>query len=205
MTEQDPLQIIPPQYTGTDIEVHATAEFESTEDAAEFFIVARRRLLNVNEWHKVAGLVSASFQAIDKDGNKVNRPIEKGDYMRVDIPGPVSKEGDGYDWVTAEEVKEINTGEIQSIGFRVRPVANPFGDTNNIAHFYDDSSTSNFIVMREGKRITAGIVDRNTKPNEATSSLTDKVRGTAIGLGAIAIFSRLQWQSLANGIVNTKK
>ncbi|HUS02227.1 MAG TPA: hypothetical protein VMY77_10895, partial [Chitinophagaceae bacterium] len=76
---------------------------------------------------------------------------------------------------------------------------------NNIAHFYDDSSTSNFIVTREGKKITASIIDRNIKPNDDTSSVTDKIRGTAIGLSAIAFFSRLQWQGLADGIVKTKK
>ena len=201
MQHHDILDIVPEHYTGTDIEVKATAEFEETSGAIDFFTIAKQRLLNVNQWHAVAGIISASFKAVDKDGNKLDRSVVKGDHMRVDIPGPGSAEGDGYDWVMIEDVKEINNDDVQSTGFRVRPVSNPSGDTKNVAHFYDPSSTSNFIVTREGKKVTASIIDRNIKPNTATKSLTDKVRGTAVGLSAIAFFSKLQWQNLADGIV----
>lgn len=90
-------------------------------------------------------------------------------------------------------------------GFRVRPVANPLGDKKSIAHFYDDSATSNFIITREGKKITASIIDKNLVPNDDTQSLTDKIRDTAVGMSAIAGFSKIQWQNLANGLVERKK
>jgi len=101
-----------------------------------------------------------------------------------------------------EELKEVATGDKQSIGFRVRPSQNPFGTKNETAHFYSNEATSNFIVMREKLRISAWIIDRNIKPNDHSESLTDKIRDTAVGMGAIGLFSKVQWQNLANGLVN---
>ncbi len=201
MKQKDIIKIIPDQYTGIEIEAEASIDLKNNNDAALFYNTVKARLLKVNEWHHVSGIISAVFQATDDSGNEVNRNIQKGDYLRVDIPGPGSKAGDGYDWVTVEELKEISDGDIQSVGFRVRPASNPSGDKKSIAHFYDESSTSNFIVTREGKNVTAHIVDRNIKPNDDTASVTDKIRDTAIGMSALAGFSKIQWQNLANGLV----
>src|SRR3954451_17073447 len=205
MKQKDYPEIIPANYTGKTIEAEAWAEMKDDTEAKNFYGIVKERLLNVNEWHHVAGMVSATFQLIDKSGKRVKRNAEKGDYIKVDIPGPGSKEGDGYDWVYIEELKEVADENIQSIGFRVRPSANPFGDAKNIAHFYDDSATSNFAVSRENKKVSATIIDCNVKPNDDTESAMDKVRHFAVGVGAIASFSKIQWQNLAEGLIKQKK
>ncbi len=204
MKQKDYLQLIPSQYTGSEIEAEASVEIEDG-DPLVFFSVAKERLLNVKNWHKTAGMVSADFQIVDKNGNKLNREIKKGDFMRIDIPGPGSKEGDGHDWVEVEDLKEYSQGNIQSIGFRVRPVSNPLGEKDVIAHFYNDTATSCFILTREGKKFSASIIDSNIKPNDEAVSFTDKIRNTAIGMSAIASFSKIQWQQLANGLVESIK
>lgn len=204
MKTKDYLQLIPPQYTGSEIEAEASVDLDPAE-AAQHFAVAKERLLNVKKWHETAGIVSADFQIVDANGNEYDRLISKGDFMRVDIPGPGSKEGDGYDWVTVEELKEYNEGDVQSIGFRVRPVSNPQTDKDVIAHFYDAGSTSTFIVTREGNKLTASIIDSNIKSNDEATNLTDKIRNTAVGMSAIASFSKIQWQQLANGLVKVVK
>lgn len=71
---------------------------------------------------------------------------------KIDIPGPGSSEGDGYDCVCVEDVKEVSEGDMQSTGFHVRPSQNPFGEKNETAHFYSNEATSNFIVTREGNK-----------------------------------------------------
>ena len=200
METHDYLQLVPIQSTGFEIEAEASIEI-TVGDPLALFSLAKDRLLNVKNWHKTAGIVSADFQIVEKDGNEPVRPIRKGDYMRVDIPGPGSKEGDGYDWVTAEELKEYQQGDVQSVGFRVRPVSNPLSEKDVIAHFYDEASTSSFIITREGKRITASIIDSNIKPNDEAASLTDKLRNTAVGVSAITSFSKIQWQKLADGLI----
>ncbi len=197
--------IIPQQYSGKEIEAEASVVLKDENAAVIFYDEVKKRLLNVNNWHRLAGIVSATFQVYDNNGKEVTRNVQKGDYLRVDIPGPGSKEGHGYDWVLVEELNEINENEIQSIGFRVRPAANPAGDREHIAHFYDQSATSCFIIIREGKELISYIIDNNTKANDDTQSITDKIRHTVVGMTAIGSFSKIQWQNLANGLLTQKK
>ncbi len=204
MKQKDFTGIVPAQYTGKEIEAEASVELKDDNAAKIFFDAVKERLLRVNNWHRIAGIISARFQLIDANGEEVNRNAAKGDYLKIDIPGPGSKEGGGYDWVCIEDVREVAEGDMQSTGFRVRPTQNPFGNKNETAHFYSDESTSNFIVTREKTRISAWIIDRNIKPNEDAESLMDKIRDTAAGMSAIASFSKIQWQMLAEGLIEKK-
>lgn len=201
MKHVDSLGIIPTQYTGTVIEAHAVSELENVSEAKAFFQIAKSRLLRVNNWNQVAGVVSAVFQLVDATGQEVDRDVIQGDYFKINIPGPGSKEGDGYDWVLVETVKEINEEENQTTGFRIRPAANPFNQHPETAHFYSAEATGNFIIMRRKNEIIAWIVDNNLKPNGEANSLADKLRNAAVGRGAIGLFSKLQWQGLADGIL----
>lgn len=205
MSFKDYTGILPKQYTGTQIEAEANVVLSNTEEAMDQYELAKERLLTCNNWHRVAGLISASFQIVDTAGKEVNRKVQKGDFLKIDIPGPGSKAGGGYDWVKVEEVKEMSDNDTQSIAFRVRPTSNPTVDKNDIAHFYDSSATSNFIVTREGAKLTATIIDRNTKPNDDAHSTIDKLRDSVVGTGALASFSKIQWQNLAEGIVQEKQ
>jgi hypothetical protein len=201
MKQKDRLGIVPPQFTGQEIETASTQVLKTEANAESLYNEARKKLLDVNNWNKVAGIVTARFQIIDEKGKEVNREVKKGDYLRIDIPGPGSKEGDGYDWVFVEEMNEINNGSVQSAGFRVRPDKNPFGEKNETAHFYSKEATSSFIIIRENTKVISWIVDRNLLPNTESGSLVDKVRDVAIGISAIAGFSKVQWQGLADGLI----
>lgn len=204
MKQRDYTRIVPPQFTGKEIEADATRELENETAARSFFEIAKKRLLDVNNWNKIAGAITAQFQVIDEKGKEVNREVKKGDYLRINIPGPGSKEGDGYDWVCVEEIKEINKEFVQSAGFRVRPNENPFGEKNETAHFYSNEASSSFIITREHVKIISWIIDRNLLPNTESTSIVDKVRDLAVGVSAIAGFSKIQWQGLADGLVKSK-
>lgn len=201
MKHHDILGIIPTQYTGTALEAEAVVELADETAAKVFFQTAKRRLLEVNNWHEVAGLVSAAFQLTDARGQEVDREVAQGDHFKIDIPGPGSKEGGGYDWVVVEMMSELYEGENETIGFRIRPAGNPFNQHTAIAHFYAPEATGNFMIMRRQKKVIAWIVDHNLKTNDKAETLIDKVRNATVGTGAIALFSKLQWQALADGIV----
>ena len=205
MKQKDFTGIVPDQYMGQEIETESSIDLKSENEAQAFYEVAKARLLNVNNWHSIAGIVSGHFQLTDAHGEKLNRNVEIGDYFRIDIPGPGSSEGDGYDWVYVEDLKEITQENVQSIGFRVRPSENPLGEKNEIAHFYTDDATSNFIVTREGNTVTAIIIDRNLKPNDESESIADRIRHVAVGIGAIGLFSKIQWKNLTDGLVKQAK
>jgi hypothetical protein len=124
-----------------------------------------------------------------------------GDYFKIDIPGPGPATGDGYDWVRIEAVEEINNPEVESVLVRVRPASNPQNANPDVAHFFSEEATSNFVVQRTGTRVTAEVHGRNEKPNTAAEALVDKVRNTAVAAGAMTAFSKLQWKNLVNGLV----
>jgi hypothetical protein len=204
MQKKDYSGVTPEQYDGGKIDTASSAEFQSVDEAKAFYRAVKLRLLNVNEWQKLAGKLLASFQVTDELGNPLNRMVKEGDYIKIDIPGPGSKSGDGFDWVHVEAIDETVTDDIESIGMRVRPAPNPQKEPGDVSHFYSQQATSNFIVTREGTKLTAAIYDRNVEPNQDAENLSDKVRHVLTGAGAMTLFSKIQWKELANGLIKAK-
>ena len=201
MKTQDYTGILPAQYTGKEIIAEASVTMPTLHEAITLFNHSKKRLLLVDKWQDLSGMASADFCAMDEEGNETGNAIEKGNLLRVDIPGPGNSDGDGYDWVLVEELKEVDDNKIQAIAFRVRPTRNPKGNTNNIAHFYDKEATSSFIITRKGTTVYADIIDRNIKPNNDTDSIVDTIRNMPVAIGAIGLLSKVQWQSLAEGLL----
>lgn len=203
MENKDYTGIVPRHEKGVRIDSEDSVELKSAEEAKQFFKTVERRLLHVNGWNELAGKLSATFQLVDSKGNEVSRPVEQGDFFKIDVPGPGSQSGEGYDWVQVEEVRKMSEGDVESVGIRVRPASNPQNEKKDVAHFYSEESTSNFLVTREGATVSACIYDRNTKPNPQADTLMDKVRHATVGAGGVALFSKLQWTSLIKGLLQT--
>ena len=202
MSEKKISHIVPPQQSGKAIDAESSVELKNEREAKEFFATVRERLKNVNQWKSYAGNISANFQLVDQYGVEVQRKIEKGDYLKIDIPGPGTKSGDGYDWVRIEEVISTSAPDLESFGFRVRPADNPQNIESETVHFYSRESTSSFIVERNRNNITASIHDRNTKPNKEANRPSDKIRDAVVGTAGAITFSKIQWKNLTDGLVS---
>jgi hypothetical protein len=194
-------EIIPEQTTGIATNTESETLLPDEDAAKRFFEVVRQRLLHVNGWQKLAGEATASFQLTDAAGEPVDRTPQPGDHLKIDIPGPGSQSGDGYDWVQIEVVEEEHEPDSDCQLIRVRPATNPTNDKADVAHFFSEEATSSFVVKREGTKITAGVYGRNEKPNTAAETIVDKIRNTTIATGAISGFAKIQWKSLVNGLV----
>lgn len=205
MEEKNYSGVIPENQSGKPIDIVKSIQLDDITEAKAFFNTAKDRLLHVNNWENITGSGLANFQLVDSTGNEVNRPVQKGDFFKIDIPGPGPAAGDGYDWVRVEELEEVSEADVESVGIRVRPTLSPLNESKDVAHFYSQESTSSFTVTREGNKITAGIYDRNTKPNKSADSIKDKVRDIAVGSGAVTAFSRVQWQNLADGLLKKEE
>ena len=129
-------EIVPDQQTGKAIDAESSIELTDENEARPFFTEVKSRLQNVNQWHEYAGALLASFQLVDKNGIEVQREARKGDYFKIDIPGPGSKSGDGFDWVQIEDESYTSTQDGEQFGFRVRPTDNPQSKEQDVAHFY---------------------------------------------------------------------
>lgn len=207
MKNPDERDIVPEQKTGTEVNTEHTISLENREQAEKLFKTAAQRLLDVNNWEQLCGTGSANFQLTDPHGNYITRTATEGDHFKIDIPGPGSVEGKGYDWVRIEKIEESIDCERdnESIAIRVRPATNPTTPGNEVAHFFNEEATSSFIIEREGISVKAGVYGRNEKPNTVIKNLVDKARNAVVALGAISGISSVQWQKLSRGLIEGEK
>ncbi|HSB93354.1 MAG TPA: hypothetical protein VLC28_09565 [Flavitalea sp.] len=194
---------VPDQHTGAETNTAYSYDAKNIEQAIAKFDLVKQRLLDINHWQDYAGTATASFELTDERGKPTNDKVREGFYFKIDIPGPGSKAGRGYDWVRVEYVAEEGheSSDSQSMMIRVRPSDNPTTNEDDTAHFYSSEATSNFIVKREGNKITAAVHGRNEKPNTETERVLDKTRNAAVGATAAAGISTIQWNLLVKGLI----
>jgi hypothetical protein len=198
--------IAPPQYKGGRKDIDHAVIAANENDARKLFMAARSRLVDVNHWEDYAKPVSATFRLTDAGGLEVNRTAEIGDHFKIRLPAPGPVEGRGYDWVRIEAIEDVSngSGRTEHIAIRVRPAPSPEQKGENVAHFFNDDSTSSFVLERRGKEITAAVYGRNEVPNTETSNTVDKVRNAVVGVTAMLGLSNIQWKNLVKGLLETR-
>lgn len=200
----EPEETIPEHQEGNDVNVQDSVQLSDEAEAKRFYAIVKERLLNVNGWKDLAGSLGADFHLTNDAGQVIDGPPHKGNYFKIDIPGPGILSGKGYDWVRIEEVQDESKSDVEFVAIRVRPAASPLNDEKDVAHFYSDEATSNFIVRREGTKVIVGVYGRNEKPNTNAETIVDKIRNVFVGTGAVAGFSKLQWKALVNGLLERR-
>ncbi|MEO8150291.1 MAG: hypothetical protein ABI723_21840 [Bacteroidia bacterium] len=192
---------MPKQQSGNECHVMHGLTLSDEASAKVFFLLLKKKFLNVNGWHQIAGPALSKFILTDGNGNKVNRDVKQGDYFKIDIPGPGPLAGAGYDWVRVEAIEEINQQGEEKISIRVRPAANPTNNDTDVAHFFTGEATSTFEIKRLHEKITAAVYGRNENPNTAVEKLTDKARNAITATGAVNGLAKLQWENLVRGLL----
>lgn len=195
---------LPEEEEGSQKDIDAKQEMSTIEEAKQLFTDAKNRLLQVNNWDKICGQGSAKFEVTDENGNKAEGVPKVGYHFKIDIPAPGTKTGEGFDWVKVEAIEQNEDADNDNefILMRVRPSSNPLAANDEIAHFFSDKATSNFLVMREKKVVTAAVLGRNEVANtEIKVSFFDKIRNAIVGIGAAGGLSNPQWKSLVNGLL----
>jgi len=193
------------QEEGTQAHIVEIIEAADPQEAKLLFLKARERLFDISHWENISEGLSASFDLTDKNGNIKEGFPEKGDHIRIDIPGPGSSAGKGYDWVRVEMIEDKRAGDSDrewSI-IKVRPSEDPVMQ-EGVAHFFEAIATSSFIVTREDTKLSAEVHGRNEKPNKKSKKLADKIRNTVTGTLATAGIAKIQWQKLVKGLLNIK-
>lgn len=199
MEERNYTGIIPPQEEGTEIKAEESRDYNDSDAAKAAYESAKQRLLRVNGWHSLG--LRAEFQLVNARAEEVDGPASEGLYFRIDIPGPGTIAGDGYDWVRVQQIAEYNSPDVQSIALQVKPAPNPTEPEAETTHFYSDKSTSTFTVTREGNKLIVAVYDRNIESNTESERIPDKLRNAVVGAAGMTIFSKLEWEDLAEGLV----
>ena len=195
---------VPEQQRGSEMNAVAKRAFNNIQDSSDFYRIARQRLLDVNAWGVLSSLPSATFILCDSTGTPVQRSAVEGDFIKIDIPGPGTHSGDGYDWVCIEYIGEESLNGTDQISLRARPCANPKQHDGDTAHFFTSVATSTFQIKRIGSEVFAEEHGRNELPNTDTDYLIDNIRNTLVGLSAKIGLSYPQWKGLVEGLVSQK-
>ena len=190
------------QENGKNINAESVAELGNTEAATALFEKAKARLFDVNHWQDFAGKALAHFQITDSSGNNTDGPVREGCFFKIDVPGPATEDGEGFDWVHVESVSAYESVDVESVAIRVRPASNPASAHRETAHFYSSDSTSTFTVTREKTKVTAAVYDRNIKANTETEGVIDQVRNFLVGVAGKITGSKIQWKSLTDGLID---
>jgi len=195
-------QFVPGQYTGSQSETIEYRVADDEESARNLFISAKQKLTDINQWHRFCGFLSPAFQLTDSSGLSISRlPIES-DYIRINIPGPGTRVGRGFDWVYIERLRHIILDSKQELFFmQVRPAAYPQSGEKDIAHFFKNSATSSFMIVRELLQVTAAVYGRNEVPNTETANSIDNIRNQVVGSSGAIGLSVMQWKSLVSAIL----
>lgn len=203
MDNQENAASFPEQHSGVHKELKEQVSFATLEDAEDMFVIAKERLLDINRWHEVTTSLPVKFRITDRQGHSLNRHVHKGDYIFIDTPGPGNKAGEGHDWVFVEALTydDYPDEHRESIALRLRPVSAPNSSGEEVAHFFDEDASSNFMIIRDRCDIAALYSGRNEKPNLDAGTLKDTVRNAVVAFGAILGFSDLQWKGLLKGFL----
>ena len=193
--------LIPKQYEGAETNVSSSMEFENFAEAILFFGKAKSRLFDVNRWSEISGNSTTTFQLTDSLGNDTSILVE-GSFIKIDIPGPGTVSGGGFDWVRVEEISHQSESSLEDwVGFRVRPCHPPNKPELPIAHFFTDKATSTFLIRRVDHKVIAEVHGRNEIANSDADRVFDNVRNILIGTAAKIGFSYPNWKLLVAGIV----
>ena len=148
------------------------------------------------------GLPPLSFLLIHGDIHQ-NAELHTGDHLRIRIPGPSLASGNGFDWVSVEQVGEVRLPEGALFYLVFDPSANPCRPTQEIAHFLGNGASTCFILHVRDHAVRLAIISRNEQRNTQVSRLKDRVRNFIVGLGAAYGLSKAQWTKLAKTLLKS--
>jgi hypothetical protein len=196
-------ELIPKQEKGGQLDVYSDTALESLGDATHFFEVVKTRLLDINLWDEVCKAPSATFRLINNKNQEIIGLAKEGDYIRINIPGPGTKTGEGFDWVRIESITVQKAESTELLSITVRPCNHPLKPKYLIAHFFTERASSTFQIKRMNNKIYAAVHGRNELINNKVGNLLDRIRNTLVGLGAKLGISYPQWKLLVEGLVRS--
>ncbi len=174
-----------------------TIQAANEEQAESLYNKAKVNLLSVNQWKSIAGETGADFALADPYGDLINGQAKTGCYIRIHLPTSKKKK---YDWVVIESIESIEDGPDRLTQMRVRPAGAP-GSSQTDTHFFGDEATSNFVVEKKGRKLTASVHGRNEVPNTTPINPLSKLRNITIAFFAMLGFNKPQWKALTKGLL----
>ena len=176
--------LVPAQLAGFEKNIEYNINVHDIEDAEDWFVDAKERLLDINNWRKYSKITTMDFHLTDSHSKLLHRKAHNGDHIRIDI----QSQGTGFDWVAIEalEYDDYPDIDMETFAMRVRPAEDP---ANKLDGYQHNNATSTIVIERRGKRLSASYHGRNESQNEDAASAW-------LGL------SDARWADLIKGLID---
>jgi hypothetical protein len=201
---QDLHYLVPEHIEGIQKNFNHSVCANTVDDAEDWFVSVKERLLDVNKWSKYSGSASPEFTLTDSHCKTLKRHAHKGDYIRIDIPGSGIEKGTEYDWVWVEAIEydDYPDEDRETIALKLRAAQSPTANMDReTTHLFDNEATSTIVAERSGKTLICHYYGRNetasTDAQPTDAALNSVVRRTWLG------FSDLQWSDLIRGLLGS--
>ena len=190
---QDNHYLVPAQLHGNEKNIAYNIDVKTVEDAEDWFVDAKERLLDVNNWKKYSAGISMDFKLTDIHGKVLNRKAHNHDHIRIDMPAQAG----GFDWVAIEalEYDDYPDMDIETFAMRVRPGNDPANKQDSTAI---GDATSTIVIERIGKKLIASYHGRNESSKNSNAQQEHNTTENAFWLG----LSDTEWAKLIKGLID---
>ena len=190
--------LVPINTKGSENNAAAFLVCQSQTEAFERFRSLSQNLLKINDWDVKAGKNPTEFFIYNKDKSQ---SVQENDLVKIKIPAPQNKLGNGFDWVIVRKVQMIEKADLKLCLLQMKPHSCPESSNRNIAHFYRDDASSTFILAKKEKTLQLSIHGRNEIPNTKKIGLLNSCRNFFVASGGIFGGSKMQWQDFAEEFI----
>lgn len=193
--------LLPEQIAGSSSDAVAIKSCLSQYDAEDFYKQLSEQLLKISHWNINAGKLPASFELIDSQGKNGYLLADKNLLVKIKMPALKNKTGNGYDWVIIEKIDKHQEDQLEYLHIQMRPCPCLENKKSGIAHFYEQTATNSFVLIRSGCEIQLSVNGRNEFPNMSNIRLRDMLRNVFVANGGIFGGSKLQWEDFVNTMI----
>jgi len=197
----DVQHLVPVNNNGSENNAISFLLCNSEAEAFDRFRKLSQKLLQINNWKINSGKNPTEFYIYQKENEK-SAIVQLNDLVKIKMPAPRNNFGNGFDWVTVNQIQVTEQKEIKAFLIKMKPHSCPENSSGSIAHFYTNEASNTFILAKKDKTLQLSIHGRNEKPNTIKMGFFNVLRNLFVASGGIFGGSKIQWQDFAEEFIN---
>ena len=193
---------IPIQKVGKCSDTYSSLEIKELNNPDIAYKSIKHRLLDVNNWAHYATLTNADFILLDNNGNNLEGLVTEDCFMKVRFSRLQKIISARHDYVRVHRIFNVPDFFDDALIMQLIPAHNPTKPGTEIGHFFTAEASNTFVLYRDNDKIHLSVHGRNEVPNFKVSKTTKKLRNMVFAALGIVAVSKVQWKSLAHGLLN---
>lgn len=159
MQLSDDHYLVPEHENGIKRDLEVSVFTDKIEDAEDDFVLAKEKLLDINNWGKYTASFQLNFVLTDNNGKHAQRHAHKGDFIKVQSQADNAIVGWAY--IEAIEYDDYPDVDVETIAMRLHPGMNPLDKNDNYR------ATHIYVIERHNKTLHATYHSRNNAAADA--------------------------------------